>query len=410
MKLAPLVLSAALILPSIGAAQDRAAVEAKFQDWIGTTLWQRAQSEDVSRQTFDQAMNGVTLNWDLPNLVVEGAPEVTAQYQAEFRHPARYFDGDSLAYGARAGAALLREHAAVLAAIEAQTGVPAQIIVAIWGRESSFGKADIPYDAFEILGTKGFMSTRPDYFTDELIAALQIVAQGFASRAEMKSSWAGALGQPQFMPSNYLKYAVDGDGDGHADIWGSEADTLASIGAYLRDHGWKAGRDWGFEVTLPATVPCYLEGPDQGMRIADWAAMGVRRVTGKAFPQVEAAEDGYLVMPAGRLGPAFIVTSNFYVLKDYNESDAYALFVGHVGDRSSYGVGDFNVAWRDLERVSRVDVLTMQRALEAAGMDVGGADGLIGNKTRRSIGRWQEQSGVAVTCYPNRETLAAILR
>lgn len=407
MKITPFLLAAFLGLPCLAAAQDRAAIEAAFQTWIEGTIWPRAQAEGVTRATFDGAMSGLALNWDLPDLVYAGAPEDTAQYQAEFRHPARYFGADGLGYSATTGAALLRQYAGVLERIEKETGVPAQIIVAIWGRESSFGAADIPHDAFRILGTKGFMSTRGPYFTDELIAALQIVAQGIVPRDAMRSSWAGALGQPQFMPSSYLKYAVDGDGDGHADIWRSEADTLASIGAYLRDHGWKAGHDWGFEVDLPADVPCYLEGPDQGLPVADWAAKGVTRVSGQPFPQ---AEEGYLMMPAGRSGPAFIVTSNFYVLKDYNESDAYALFVGHVGDRSKFGSGDFKGAWRDLVKISRTDVFAMQDALQDAGMDVGGVDGLIGNKTRRSIGRWQEQNGQAVTCYPNLETLSAILK
>ena len=189
---------------------------------------------------------------------IEGAPEDTSQYQAEFRHPDRYFNADGLVYASDAGAALMRKHAAVLAEIEARTGVPAQIIVSIWGRESSFGAANIPHDAFRILGTKGFMSTRAPFFTDELIAALQIVAQGFASRDAMRSSWAGALGQPQFMPSSYLKYAVDGDADGRVDIWHSEADTLASIGAYLAAHGWKAGRDGSrrsSRLSLPLAQP-----------------------------------------------------------------------------------------------------------------------------------------------------------
>lgn len=409
-KITPFLLAAFLGLPCLAAAQDRAAIEAAFQDWIESTIWPRAQAEGVTRATFDGAMSGLALNWDLPDLVYEGAPEDTAQYQAEFRHPARYFSADGLEYSATTGAALLRQYADVLEQIEKETGVPAQIIVAIWGRESSFGAADIPHDAFRILGTKGFMSTRAPYFTDELIAALKIVAQGFASRDAMRSSWAGALGQPQFMPSSFLKYAVDGDADGRVDIWHSEADTLASIGAYLAAHGWKAGHDWGFEVNLPEDVPCYLEGPDQGLAVADWAARGVTRVSGQPFPQAEAAEEGYLMMPAGRSGPAFIVTSNFYVLKDYNESDAYALFVGHVGDRSKFGVGDFSGAWGDLDKISRTDVLAMQRSLEAAGHDVGGADGLIGNKTRRSIGRWQEQNGMPVTCYPNSATSVALVR
>ena len=236
---------------------------------------------------------------------------------------------------------MAQRHAATLTHVEAETGVPGRIILAIWGRESGYGQVPIRHDAFQVLGTKGFMSTRAGYFTDELIAALQIAEAGHAPSGSLKSSWAGALGQPQFMPSNFLAYAADGNGDGKADIWTSPEDTIASIGAFLDQHGWVAGRDWGFEVSVPASVSCALEGPDQGRPIRDWAAMGINRVSGKAFPKHEMSGEGYLMMPAGRNGPAFVVTPNFYVLKDYNKSDLYALFVGHVGDRIQYGVGQF---------------------------------------------------------------------
>ena len=216
----------------------------------------------------------------------------------------------------------------------------------------------------------------------------------------MKSSWAGALGQPQFMPSSFLGYAADGDGDGRADIWGSEADTIASIGAYLQRHGWVAGRDWGFEVKVPPSVSCTLEGLDQGQPIASWEAMGITRISGRPFPAHELRGEGFLMMPAGRLGPAFVATPNFFVLKDYNMSDLYALFVGHVGDRIQFGVGDFSTPWKKVGGLYRSDIAAMQRALEKKGHDVGGADGLPGFKTRRSIGRWQEVTGRIATCFP----------
>ena len=161
----------------------------------------------------------------------------------------------------------------------------------------------------------------------------------------MRSSWAGALGQPQFLPSSFLEHAVDFDGDGHADIWNSNADAMASIANYLVNYGWVKGRDWGFEVTVPDSVSCALEGPDQGRRISDWAAMGISRVNGKPFPAGEARAEGYLLMPAGRNGPAFIVTPNFYVLKEYNESDLYALFIGHGADRIAHGDRNFAGKW-----------------------------------------------------------------
>uniref|UniRef100_UPI003561A248 lytic murein transglycosylase n=1 Tax=Puniceibacterium confluentis TaxID=1958944 RepID=UPI003561A248 len=306
------------------------------------------------------------------------------------------------------GRQMAQRHAKTLAAVERSTGVPGRIILAIWGRESGYGRVAIPHNVFEVLGTKGFMSTRAAYFSDELIAALRIAEAGHAPQRAMKSSWAGALGQPQFMPSNFLKYAADGDGDGRADIWRSEADTIASIGNYLAKHGWVAGRDWGFEVTLPDAVSCALEGPDQGRPIRDWERLGIRRVTGRPFPEHERNSQGFLMLPAGRNGPAFIVTPNFYVLKDYNTSDLYALFVGHVGDRIQYGVGDFSARWGAVGGLFRSDIAGMQRALEAMGHDVGGADGLPGFRTRRSIGRWQEATGQKATCFPEKRMKTAL--
>ncbi len=247
------------------------------------------------------------------------------------------------------------------------------------------------------------MSTRSAYFAEELVAALQIADEGHVPPRGMKSSWAGALGQPQFMPSSFIGYAADGDGDERADIWRSEADTIASIGSYLQRHGWVAGRDWGFEVKVPLSVSCTLEGPDQGRPISSWIDLGITRVSGRPFPDHERPGEGFLLMPAGRLGPAFIVTPNFYVLKDYNMSDLYALFVGHVGDRIQFGVGDFTTSWKKVDTFYRSDIAAMQRSLEMKGHDVGGADGLPGFKTRRSIGRWQEAAGLSAICFPEAE-------
>jgi lytic murein transglycosylase len=398
--------------PTGTTAQDRAQVEAQFQDWLAQTVWPRARAKGVSRTTFNAAFAGVRLNWDLRDLVPPGSRAKTPkrQRQAEFGAPAKYFNRGSVNGATATGRKLARRYAQTLARVERATGVPGHIILAIWGRESGYGRVAIPHDVFEVLGTKGFMSTRADYFAQELIAALQIAQAGHAPSGAMKSSWAGALGQPQFMPSSFLKYAADGNGDGRADIWRSEVDTLASIGNYLARHGWVKGRDWGFEVRVPPSVSCTLEGPDQGRSINRWAAMGLTRVNGKAFPSHEQRGEGYLLMPAGRNGPAFIVTPNFYVLKDYNMSDLYALFVGHVGDRIAYGMGDFEGRWGNVGRMYRSDIAAMQRGLEAMGHDVGGADGLPGFKTRRSIGRWQEARGQRATCFPEPGMKAALGR
>ncbi len=354
----------------------------------------------MSRRTFDEALSGVELDWDLPDLVPPGTQAPPRQRQAEFGSPGDYFGRGSLEAATALGREMAARHAATLAAVERATGVPGRVVLAIWGRESGYGRARLPHDAFAVLGTKGFMSTRAPYFTDELVAALELAQGGQVAPSAMRSSWAGALGQPQFMPSSYLRFAVDGDGDGRADLWGSDADALASIGNYLAQAGWVAGRDWGFEVTLPPALACTLEGPDGGRPIAEWEAMGIARVSGRPFPEHERQGEGFLLTPAGRHGPAFLVTPNFYVLKDYNMSDLYALYVGHLGDRIAYGTGDFVGTWGEVSGLERSDIAAMQLALEAQGHDVGGADGLPGFRTRRAIGRWQEANGRDVTCYP----------
>ncbi|MEQ9695802.1 lytic murein transglycosylase [Shimia sp. SDUM112013] len=391
-------------------AQSKAAVEKQFRQWLEQDLWPAARAAGVSRQTFNAAFDEVSLNWKLPDLVPPGSSGGVErqQRQAEFGSPAKYFSAGAIQGATRIGKDMARRHAKALARTERKTGVPGRIILGIWGRESGYGRAKIPHDAFEVLGTKAFMSTRAPYFTEQTLAALQMSQRRMGPPGRLKSSWAGALGQPQFMPSNVLAFAVDGDGDGRADIWNSEADTIASIGNYLTRHGWERGRDWGFEVMVPAAVSCTLEGPDQGRRISQWAAMGVTRVSGKPFPKAERNKQGFLLMPAGRGGPAFIVTQNFYVLKEYNKSDLYALFVGHVGDRIQYNMGNFSRGWDPVGGLYRSDVARMQRALERKGHDVGGADGLPGFKTRRSIGRWQESRSNAATCFPTKAMKAAL--
>lgn len=391
-------------------ALDKAQVEKQFQRWLDEQIWPQAKAKGVQRKVFRAALKGVRLNWELPDLVPPGseAPKQQAQKQSEFGQPAKYFNRGPLDHATRVGKDMAKTHASTLKRVAQDTGVPGRIILGIWGRESGYGRVAIKHDAVQVLATKGFMSTRAAYFTDELVAALQIIQAGHTSPRGLKSSWAGALGQPQFMPSNFLEYAKDGNGDGKADIWTSEADTIASIAHYLKEFGWVSGRDWGFEVRVPDSISCSLEGPDQGRKIRDWAAMGITRVSGKAFPAHEAKGQGFLLMPSGRHGPAFIVTPNFYVLKEYNESDLYALFVGHSGDRIRYNMGDFKVSWGKTEKLLRSDVAAMQRGLEALGHDVGGADGLAGFRTRRSIGRWQETQGQQASCWPSKAIVKAL--
>ena len=392
------------------APASAARIDDQFQAWLQNDLWPQAKAEGISKKTFDAAFSGIKPNLKLPGLVMPGEKPTTPkkQHQAEFGSPGNYFAEKTIGAVTAGGRARLSANAKTLAAIEKKYGVPGPVVLAIWGRETGYGAARLSYDAFEVLGTKAFMSTRKDMFRKEVLAALKIVDKGLASRAAMKSSWAGALGQPQFMPTSFLKLAVDFDGDGHPDIWNSTPDILASIAHYLVDYGWVRGRDWGFEVTVPQNVSCSLEGPDRGQKIAQWEKLGIDRAGGKPFPASEARAEGFLLMPAGREGPAFIVTPNFYVLKEYNMSDLYALFIGHAADRIAHGDRRFSAGWGAVGGLYRSDIAAMQRGLEKKGYDVGSADGLPGFKTRRSIGAWQEKNGRAATCFPDAELVKTL--
>lgn len=374
--------------------------DAQFQKFLKSDVIPAARQAGVSQATLDRELAGLTPDTSLPGLVGpggKGAPP-KVNFQAEFRAPQRYFRDSQFNSLVPGGRRLMQKHAATLKKIEARYGVPKRIILAIWARESGYGGAKIPHDALRVLATQAFMGQRADFFKGELIAALKILQNGDVTRRAMRSSWGGAMGQPQFLPSSYLKYAVDFDGDGKRNIWTSEIDTMASIANYLAAHGWAKERDWGYEVHLPESVSCTREGPDNRQKISTFVNEGVKRVSGKPFPNYELNRPGNILLPAGRYGPAFIATENFYVLKEYNESDTYALFVGHLADR--YGnnkafIGD----WKPMKETTRGAVRNLQLRLEGLGHDVGGADGLIGFKTRRSIGKDQEKNGFFATCW-----------
>lgn len=397
-----------VVVPAKALATDKAAVERQFENWLKGEIWPQARSRGVSAAAFNAALKNVRIDWKLPDLVPPGtvAKPSRPQAQAEFRSPAAYFKESNLQNLAATGQKLAAKHKTLLANIERRYGVPGRVLLAIWAKETAYGAVAIPKNAFRVLATKAFMSTRKELFRAELIAALEIVVNGHAETAWMKSSWAGALGQPQFLPSSYLQYAVDFDGDGKRNIWGSTADTLASIANYLNQKGWQAGRDWGYEADIPSNVSCALEGPDSMRPISQWAANGVRRISGKPFPEGELAKPGALLFPAGRSGPVFVATPNFYTIKTYNNSDLYALFVGNLADRIAYGSGPFKAAWKPVTGLKRGSVMKVQEKLIAQGHDVGGADGLAGFKTRRSIGLWQERNGLSATCFPSRELVA----
>ena len=370
-----------------------------FSNWVQAELRRAALADGIGAKVFYQTMQGLEPDLELPGL--EGQGTEGAQ-QAEFASASRYFGNQILKSTTAIGIEKAAQHKALLNRLEARFGVAGHVLLGIWGRESAFGRAPLRNDAVQVLATRAFYGPRKGYYRQELLAALHLIDNGIVPRGGLRASWGGAVGQPQFMPSNIASFAKDGDGDGRIDLVGSPEDSLASIASFLIAHGWTKGRDWGFEVLVPQAVGCEFEGLDRARTIADWQAMGVRRANGRPFPTHETDGLAALMMPAGRNGPAFLVTPNFYVLKAYNNSDLYALFVGHLGDRIAFGLGDFFGGWAAHSEVSRNDIRTIQRALIDKGYDVGGQDGLVGFKTRRSIGQWQRSQGQAVTCYPSR--------
>ena len=402
-----ILLFAALVANAV--AIDRDAINGQFNNWLNKDFYKEALKSGISVGTFSEALSTVVPNLALPDLVIPGEKPKTQrrQHQAEFSAPANYFSAKTLARLVSDGKTQLSENRGALKKIEKQYGVPASVALAIWGRETNYGSVKIPYNAFEVLATKAFMSTRKDMFKTELIAALTIVQNHYMDAASMKSSWAGALGQPQFMPTSYLKYAVDFDGDGHRNIWTSTPDTLASIANYLKLNGYRANAGWGYEVKVPETVGCFLEGPDQGKMLSEWQKLGVLPQSDKNIPALDKSRPLYLLMPEGRLGPAFLVTDNFYVLKSYNMSDLYALFIATVSDGIE-GKRGFIEPWQKIDDLYQSDVLNLQTKLQSQGYDIGKADGFAGFKTRRSIGLWQQKHGQKPTCFPSRSLIADI--
>ena len=368
-------------------------------------VWPDARQMGVSRRTFDAAVAGIEPDYSLPDLELSGRPKVDDKGQAEFtKTAADYIQKSYMEKLAGQGRAFSKQHEAALKRIEKKTGVDPYILVAIWGRETAYGSYKLPHDAIRVLATQAFAGRRKDMFRQEFLAALKMLEMG-VPRSDMRSSWAGAVGLTQFMPTEYLKYADDGDGDGKADIWRSIPDALASAARQLEGKGWVRGVRWGYEVKIGAKADCSLEGPPDERTIADWAALGFAKASGKAFTKDEQAERAYLMSPAGIYGPAFLATENFKVIRLYNTSDLYALFVGDLADRIR-GSGDFATPWASFQQPRTQTVHDLQVRLKALGYPMDKTDGKIGSNTRKQIGLYQKASGLTIDCWPSEAVLA----
>ena len=283
-------------------------------------------------------------------------------------------------------------------AAAARYGVPSSILVAIWGMESNYGANYGDISTIDALATLGFEGRRGDWARGQLLAALKILQNGDISRARMLGSWAGAMGQTQFLPSNILAYAVDADGDGRRDIWGSMADVMASTANFLARSGWQAGQPWGAEVQLP---PGFDYGrADAALRQSStqWAAEGVRTMEGAPLPELA---DGAILLPAGARGPAFLVGPNFRAILRYNNATSYALAVSLLAQGLTGGPGVLAPWPRDLQALTRSQLLALQTALNQHGFDSGTPDGIMGPATRDGIRRYQRSVGLPADGYPD---------
>jgi membrane-bound lytic murein transglycosylase B len=270
-------------------------------------------------------------------------------------------------------------------------GVPAEILVSIWGNESSFGAVQGDHDVIRSLATLAWEGRRRDWAEAQLKDALDIVVDGRRDRAGLKGSWAGAMGQTQFMPDNYLRLGVDQDGDGKVDIWSSDADALASAANLLAQAGWKRGQSWGYEIVLPSGFDyAEAEGPRHPWRY--WSQRGVTLARGGAPNAAEAQEDAVILLPQGARGPAFLALPNHYVIRRYNNSVSYALAIGLTADGIA-GKPGLVATWPDDPPLSRDQRIGAQRALTALGFDTQGIDGVVGANTRAALRRWQIANG-----------------
>ena len=379
-------------IPSVDAA-----TQAGLDAWLAG-FKPRALAAGITETTWNRAMRAVPYN---PKVIERD------RFQAEFVKPIwDYLDSAASPERIAEGRAALARYDRILREIEARYGVEKEVVVAVWGMESRYGTRRGNTLVLPALATLAHDGRRGAFFESQLIGALKIVQSGDVDPARMTGSWAGAMGHTQFIPTSYLAFAVDFTGDGKRDIWSDDpADALASTAAYLARSGWSKGQPWGVEVTLPAGFDLGLAGKGVSKSPSEWAALGVRAVTGGKVPNYGSAS---ILLPAGVNGPALMIFGNFRAISRYNNADAYVMGVGHLADRIR-GQGPFVKAWpRDGRALSEAEKAEVQRLLTAAGYDTQGTDGLIGPNTITAVMAWQRANGWPADGYVTSKLLDAL--
>lgn len=367
-----------------------------FSEWVAQfTPYARAQGIDEA--TLQLAFTDVKF---LPRVIE------LDRAQPEFTRPVwDYLDSAVSTQRVARGSEKLKQLRPVLDGIAARYAVPAEVLMAIWGVESNFGThvGDIP--VIDALATLGFDGRREAWARGQLLAALKILQTHDIDRSQMLGSWAGAMGQTQFLPTVYLAYAVDADGDGRRDIWGSTPDVMASTANFLARSGWQAGQAWGAEVQLPPGFDYAHADPEFKQSSTAWALEGVQTMDGSALPHLP---DGTIWLPVGARGPAFLTGANFRTLLRYNNSNSYALAVSLLAQRLAGGA-PVRAAWpKQLQLLNRSQVQALQVALNARGFDSGNADGVMGPATQRAVRRYQQSRDLTADGFPTAELLLGL--
>ena len=370
-----------------------------FTQWV-KGFRHRALSKGITAHIFDRAFRNVKYD---PSIIKKD------RNQSEFTKQIwDYLDSAVSPTRVKNGLAALHKHKRTLAKIESRYGVEKEVVVAIWGLESAYGARRGDIDVIAALATLSFDGRRGKFFEQQLMGALKILQSGDVTPRKMKGSWAGAMGHTQFIPTSYLAYAQDFDGDGKRDIWSDDpTDALASAAAYLAKAGWRKGQPWGVEVVLPRGFNYGLASRKNMKNPSEWAAMGIRDASGGKVPNHGKAS---ILLPAGSAGAAFMIFNNFAVIERYNRADAYVIGVGHLSDRLAGGP-KIQASWpRGYAPLSFKQKKEMQRRLKRKGFDLEKIDGIIGPNTINAIRAFQLSVKAAPDGYPSQELLKLLKR
>jgi lytic murein transglycosylase len=397
LRIVALILTLLLMPPAARAA------DAGFRRFVDG-LWPSAQQLGVSRATFDAATRNLEPDLSLPDLVIPGRVDRQPSQPEFVQTPAQYLRESAFDSLSAQGRKFATQHRATLTRIEQRFGVPASVVLSIWGRETAFGAAKMPHSAIRALATQAYLGRRKEQFREEFLLALKMLQEGHVTPAAMRSSWAGAMGHPQLLPSGFYKYAVDFDGDGRKDIWTSVPDALGTIANHLVELGWKRGQRWAYEVRVPANMDCTIAEPAVKLTIGEWVKRGYTIANGAKLSAAELKTEASLLMPAGLYGPAFLTPSNYFALKDYNFSDLYVLFVGHLADRIA-GARAFEQPWGKVAQLPTAALERMQQELTKRGLYKDKIDGKAGMLTRSALGAYQKAAGLRLDCWPAQSVL-----